>query len=81
MVNVKGRQLHKPEEEKDFGSQEVKLFKEILKEKTEQVQQMIRDQAKEYYENKADMQKKEEAWQLEKSLLVKDLTEALKIID
>ncbi|GKF27645.1 RNA-directed DNA polymerase, partial [Tanacetum coccineum] len=42
---------------------------------------MIRDQAKEYYENKADMQKKEEIWQLKESLLVRDLTDALKTID
>ncbi|GKA96612.1 hypothetical protein Tco_0818707 [Tanacetum coccineum] len=59
----------------------VSLLKEIFKEKTEQVQQMIKDQAKEYYENRATMQKKEELWQSEKSLLVKDLTDALKIID
>ncbi|GKE31755.1 Orf y [Tanacetum coccineum] len=57
------------------------LLKELLKEKTEQVQQMIRDQAKEYYENKAAMQKKEEIWQSKESLLVRDLTDALKIID
>ncbi|GJY31367.1 hypothetical protein Tco_0414862 [Tanacetum coccineum] len=59
----------------------LKLLKELLKEKTEQVQQMIRDQAKEYYENKADIQKKEEIWQSKESLLVRDLTDALKIID
>ncbi|GKC01142.1 hypothetical protein Tco_0987278 [Tanacetum coccineum] len=53
----------------------------LLKEKTEQVQQMIRDQAKEYYENKAAIQKKEEIWQSKESLLVRDLTDALKIID
>ncbi|GJR57822.1 Orf y [Tanacetum coccineum] len=46
-VNVKGKQLHNPKEEKDFSSNE----------------------------------KKEELWQSEKSLLVKDLTDALKIID
>ncbi|GJY54914.1 hypothetical protein Tco_0446578 [Tanacetum coccineum] len=80
-VNVKGKQPHKQEEEKDFRSNEVRLLKELLKEKTEQVQQMIRDQAKEYYESKAIMQRKEELWQSEKSLLVKDLTDALKIID
>ncbi|GJY91421.1 hypothetical protein Tco_0506617 [Tanacetum coccineum] len=39
------------------------------------------DQAKEYYENKAAMQKKEEIWQSKESLLVRDLTDALKIID
>ncbi|GKB21383.1 hypothetical protein Tco_0855306, partial [Tanacetum coccineum] len=55
----------KQEEEKDFNSNEVKLLKELLKEKTDQVQQIIRDQAKEYYENKTDIQKKEELWQLE----------------
>nr|GEV27169.1 RNA-directed DNA polymerase [Tanacetum cinerariifolium] len=55
--------------------------KKLLKEKTEQVQQMIKDQAKEYYENKAVMQKQEELWQTERSLLVRDLTDALKIID
>ncbi|GJT90667.1 hypothetical protein Tco_1079512 [Tanacetum coccineum] len=81
IVNVKGKQPHKPEEEKDFSSNEVRLLKELFKEKTEQVQQMIKDQAKEYYENRATMQKKEELWQSEKSLLVKDLTDALKIID
>ncbi|GJT48750.1 Orf y [Tanacetum coccineum] len=80
-VNVKRKQPQKPEEEKDFNSNEVKLLKELLKEKTEQVQQMIRDQAKEYYENKAAMQKKEEIWQSKESLLVRDLTDALKIID
>ncbi|GJY54515.1 RNA-directed DNA polymerase [Tanacetum coccineum] len=47
IVNVKGKQSHKPEEEKDFHSNE----------------------------------RKEELWQSEKSLLVKDLTDALKIID
>ncbi|GJR05566.1 hypothetical protein Tco_0528550 [Tanacetum coccineum] len=52
-VNVKRKQPQKSEEEKDFNSNEVKLLKELLKEKSEQVQQMIRDQAKEYYENKA----------------------------
>ncbi|GJT19074.1 hypothetical protein Tco_0877780 [Tanacetum coccineum] len=80
-VNVKGKQPHKPEEEKDFHSNEVRLLKELLKEKTKQVQQMIKDQAKEYYENKAIMQRKEELWQSEKSLLIKDLTDSLKIID
>ncbi|GKE86591.1 RNA-directed DNA polymerase, partial [Tanacetum coccineum] len=80
-VNVKRKQPQKQEEEKDFNSNEVKLLKEFLKEKTEQVQQMIRDQAKEYYESKADMQKKEEIWQSKESLLVRDLTDALKIID
>ncbi|GJT19075.1 Orf y [Tanacetum coccineum] len=80
-VKVKGKQPHKPEEEKDFHSNEVRLLKELLKEKTEQVQQMIKDQAKEYYENRAIMQRKEELWQSEKSLLIKDLTDALKIID
>ncbi|GJZ49611.1 hypothetical protein Tco_0603801 [Tanacetum coccineum] len=59
-VNVKGKQPHKPEEEKDFSSNEVRLLKELLKKKTEQVQQMIKDQAKEYYENRAIMQRKEE---------------------
>ncbi|GJX41049.1 Orf y [Tanacetum coccineum] len=46
-VNVKGKQQHKPEEEKDFNSNE----------------------------------RKEELWQSEKSLLVKDLTDPLKIIN
>ncbi|GKE88183.1 hypothetical protein Tco_1565658 [Tanacetum coccineum] len=69
------------EEEKDFNSNEVKLLKELLKEKTEQVQQMIRDQAKEYYENKAAIQKKEEIWQSKESLLIRDLIDALKIIE
>ncbi|GJR26167.1 Orf y [Tanacetum coccineum] len=80
-VKVKGKQPHKPEEEKDFSNNEIRLLKELLKEKTEQVQQMIKDQSKEYYENRATMQRKEELWQSEKSLLVKDLTDALKIID
>ncbi|GKE50517.1 Orf y [Tanacetum coccineum] len=75
------KELPAKKEEKDFNSNEVKLLKELLKEKTEQVQQMIRDQAKEYYENKAAMQKKEEIWQSKESLLVRDLTDALKIID
>ncbi|GKD72912.1 hypothetical protein Tco_1331194, partial [Tanacetum coccineum] len=80
-INVKRKQPHKPEEEKDFSSNEVRLLKELLKEKTKQVQHMIKDQAKEYYENRATMQRKEELWQSEKSLLVKDLTDALKIIE
>nr|GFA05044.1 RNA-directed DNA polymerase [Tanacetum cinerariifolium] len=42
---------------------------------------MIRDQAKEYYENKIAIEEKEELWQTEKSLLVRDLTDAFKIID
>nr|GFA51394.1 hypothetical protein [Tanacetum cinerariifolium] len=45
------------------------------------VQQMIRDQAKEYYEGKIAIKEKEELWQTERSLLVRDLTDALKIID
>nr|GFD43679.1 hypothetical protein [Tanacetum cinerariifolium] len=52
-----------------------------IAEMTEQVQQMIKDQAKEYYENKAVMQKQEEFWQSKESLLIRDLTDALKIID
>nr|GEW40722.1 hypothetical protein [Tanacetum cinerariifolium] len=71
----------KVEEEKNFSNGEVKLLKELLKEKTEQVQQMIRDQAKEYYEKKAVMQKQEELWQSKESLLIRDLTNALKTID
>nr|GEV02811.1 retrotransposon protein, putative, Ty3-gypsy subclass [Tanacetum cinerariifolium] len=67
-VNVKGKQLQKLEEEKNFNNGEVKLLKELLKEKTEQVQQMIRDQAKEYYEKKDVMQKQEELWQSKESL-------------
>ncbi|GKA99542.1 hypothetical protein Tco_0827536, partial [Tanacetum coccineum] len=59
----------------------LKLLKELLKEKTEQVQQMIRDQAREYYEKKGSMQKNEEIWQSKESLLVRYLTDALKIID
>ncbi|GJV02804.1 Orf y [Tanacetum coccineum] len=59
-VNVKRKQPQKQEEEKDFNSNEVKLLKELLKEKTEQ---------------------KEEIWQSKESLLVRDLTDALKIID
>ncbi|GJW58076.1 Orf y [Tanacetum coccineum] len=53
-VNVKRKQPQKSEEEKDFNSNEVKLLKELLKEKTEQSKE---------------------------SLLVRDLTDALKIID
>nr|GEZ72792.1 TPA: orf y [Tanacetum cinerariifolium] len=79
--NVKRKQQHKPEEEKDFSSNEVRLLKEHLKEKTEHVQQMIRDQAKEYYESKITIKEKEELWKTERSLLVRDLTDALKIID
>ncbi|GKC26563.1 hypothetical protein Tco_1033857 [Tanacetum coccineum] len=80
-INVKGKHLQKPEEKKDVSSNEVKLLKELLKEKTEQVQQMIKYQAKEYYESKAAIQKKEELWQSKENLLIKDLTDALKIID
>ncbi|GJV23226.1 Orf y [Tanacetum coccineum] len=80
-VNVKGKKPHKPEEVKNFSSNEVRFLKELSKEKTEQVQQMIKDLTKEYYENRATMQRKEELWQSEKSLLVKDLTDALKIIE
>ncbi|GKC32276.1 hypothetical protein Tco_1039570 [Tanacetum coccineum] len=42
-LNVKGKQPHKPEEEKDFNSNEVRPLKELLKEKSEQVQHMIKD--------------------------------------
>nr|GEU85609.1 retrotransposon protein, putative, Ty3-gypsy subclass [Tanacetum cinerariifolium] len=42
---------------------------------------MIRDQAKEYYEGIIAMQEKEELWKTERSLLIRDLTDALKIID
>ncbi|GKD59684.1 RNA-directed DNA polymerase, partial [Tanacetum coccineum] len=82
-VNVKRKQPQKQEEDKDFSSNsnEVKLLRELLKEKTEQMQQMIKDQAKEYYENKAAMEKKEEIWQLKESSLVRDISDALKIID
>nr|GEZ01088.1 retrovirus-related Pol poly from transposon TNT 1-94 isoform A [Tanacetum cinerariifolium] len=45
------------------------------------VQQMIKDQAKEYYKGKIAIKEKEELWQTERSLLVRDLTDALKIID
>nr|GEV70892.1 SH3 domain-containing protein 1 isoform X1 [Tanacetum cinerariifolium] len=62
------------------GLVSTRVFRAALK-KTEQVQQMIKDQAKEYYENKAVMQKQEELWQTERSLLVRDITDALKIID
>ncbi|GKB35375.1 retrovirus-related pol polyprotein from transposon TNT 1-94 [Tanacetum coccineum] len=57
----------------------VKPFKR--KYKDDRGRQMIKDQAKEYYENRAIMQRKEELWQSEKSLLIKDLIDALKIID
>ncbi|GKA86162.1 hypothetical protein Tco_0807873 [Tanacetum coccineum] len=72
-VNVKRKQPQKLEEEKDFNSNEVKLLKELLIEKTEQVQQMIRDQAKEYYENKAAIQKKEEIWQSKENEEIREL--------
>nr|GFA24011.1 hypothetical protein AMTR_s00071p00160560 [Tanacetum cinerariifolium] len=39
------------------------------------------DQAKEYYESKIAIKEKEELWKTERSLLMKDLTDALKIID
>nr|GEV55788.1 hypothetical protein [Tanacetum cinerariifolium] len=81
IVNVKGKQPQKLEEEKDFSSNEVKFLKELLKEKTKQVQQMIRDQAKEYHENKFAVQKKEELWQSKESLLIRDLTDAFKLIE
>ncbi|GKD36745.1 RNA-directed DNA polymerase [Tanacetum coccineum] len=44
-VNVKRKQPQKPEEEKDFSSNEVKLLKELLKEKTEQSNEnlLVRD--------------------------------------
>nr|GFB15768.1 TPA: orf y [Tanacetum cinerariifolium] len=74
-VNVKRKQQHKPEEEKDFSSNEVRLLKELLKEKTEQVQQMIKDQAKEYYESKITIKEKEALWQTERSLLKAQLQE------
>nr|GEU96849.1 integrase, catalytic region, zinc finger, CCHC-type, peptidase aspartic, catalytic [Tanacetum cinerariifolium] len=62
-VNVKGKQPQKLEEEKNFSNGEVKLLKELLKEKTEQVQ------------------KQEELWKSKESLLIRDLTDALKTID
>nr|GEU33949.1 RNA-directed DNA polymerase [Tanacetum cinerariifolium] len=40
-------------------------------ERTEQEQQMIRDQAKEYYKGQIAMREKEELWQTERSLLEK----------
>ncbi|GKC89179.1 hypothetical protein Tco_1149828, partial [Tanacetum coccineum] len=43
--------------------------------------QMIKYQAKEYYESKAAIQKKEELWQSKEILLIRDLTYALKIND
>ncbi|GJV64772.1 hypothetical protein Tco_1475600 [Tanacetum coccineum] len=61
VFNVKRKQPHKPKEEKDCSSNEVRLLKELLKEKTEH--------------------KKEELWLSERSLLVRDVTDALKIID
>nr|GFB35602.1 TPA: orf y [Tanacetum cinerariifolium] len=39
------------------------------------------DQVKEYYEGKIAIKEKEELWQTERSLLVRDLTDALKIIN
>nr|GEZ67635.1 RNA-directed DNA polymerase [Tanacetum cinerariifolium] len=56
-------------------------LEKIVNEKTEQVQQMIRDQAKEYYENIPIRRREVELRQSKKSLLVKDLTDTLKIID
>nr|GEY12181.1 RNA-directed DNA polymerase [Tanacetum cinerariifolium] len=73
IVNDKGKQPHKPEEEKDLSSNEVNLLKELLKEKTEQVQKMIKDQAKEYYENKAIIQRREELLKEQKDEEIKRL--------
>ncbi|GKD22837.1 hypothetical protein Tco_1224540 [Tanacetum coccineum] len=42
---------------------------------------MIKDQAVKHYEGKIAMQKKEELWKSKRSLLVRDPTYALKIID
>ncbi|GJS16869.1 Orf y [Tanacetum coccineum] len=72
-VNVKGKQPHKPKEEKDFNSFEVRFLKELLKENTEQVQQMIKDQAKEYYENRAIIQRKEELFEEQKDEEIRKL--------
>lgn len=80
-LTLRKKQQIKPEEESDFTNREIKLLKELLIEKTEQMQQIIKDQAKEFYETKAEIQKREEAWQLEKGLLIKDLTDTLKIIN
>nr|GEU72881.1 hypothetical protein [Tanacetum cinerariifolium] len=80
-TDITKNQKRKRTSEKDFSNNEVKLLKEPLKEKTEQVQQMIRDQAKEYHENKTAMQKKEELWQSKESLLIRVLTDVLKIIE
>ncbi|GKC87074.1 hypothetical protein Tco_1147723, partial [Tanacetum coccineum] len=67
-VNVKRKQPQKLEEEKDFNSNEVKLLKELLKEKTEQVQQMIRDQAKELEKERLEEQKDKEIRELKAQL-------------
>ncbi|GJS84022.1 hypothetical protein Tco_0750563 [Tanacetum coccineum] len=84
LMSKENKQPQKTDEARRTSIQpvnEVNLLKELLKEKTEQVQQMIRDQAKEYYENQAAMQKKEEIWQSKESSLVRDISDALKIID
>nr|GFC17621.1 hypothetical protein [Tanacetum cinerariifolium] len=45
------------------------------------VQSVGSDQAKEYYESKIAIKEKEELWKTKRSLLMRDLTDALKIID
>ncbi|GJR13842.1 hypothetical protein Tco_0796494 [Tanacetum coccineum] len=54
-----------------------------VKRKQPQKQEEEKDfnSTKEYYEEKAAMQKKEEIWQLKESSLVRDISDALKIID
>ncbi|GKC72223.1 Orf y, partial [Tanacetum coccineum] len=63
-TNIKGKQPHKPEEEKDFSSNEVRLLKELLKENTKQLktEQIIIEEQKdeEIRKLKAQPQKERE---------------------
>ncbi|GJU21610.1 Orf y [Tanacetum coccineum] len=63
-VNIKGKQPQKSEEEKDFNNNEVKLLKELLKEKTEQLRiekkRLEEQKDKEIRELKTQLQKKKE---------------------
>nr|GEU57344.1 ORFIII-like polyprotein [Tanacetum cinerariifolium] len=63
-VNVKRKQQHKPEEEKDFSSNEVRLLKELLKEKTEQLKakqiKLEKEKDEEIRRLKAQLQEKKD---------------------
>ncbi|GJW61596.1 Orf y [Tanacetum coccineum] len=77
-VNVKRKQPQKQEEEKNFNSNsnEVNLLKELLKEKTEQVQQCIQRSSQRDYEKQDALQKKKKIWRIveRKSLKQQDVT-------